>query len=113
MPFDQVSDLIAEIMGRSLDGEVIRRILEGVGAYAEGEEQAAVEAAITAEPSPEPIPGLAGNTLIVAVDGAMVNTRKNGEQGWHEAKIGICSRGDPRVAAARTPDDAVWDGHTD
>ena len=109
VPFDQVADLLAETTGRSLDGEVIRRIVEDVGTYAEQLEQAAIASAADTVRLPA-VPG--GSTLIVAVDGAMVNTRRAGEQGWHEAKVGVCVRGEPQIACATDTGEPVWQSQT-
>lgn len=95
MPFDQVPEVVAAALHIAIDGDTVRRVVEGLGQVAEAAEQAAATAAtgpadgprapITEMPAPAPTQP-APDGLVIAVDGAMVHT----EGAWHEAKVGVC-----------------------
>lgn len=95
LPFDHVPDVVAQTLGLKIDGEMVRRVTETIGSWAESEEQTAIRAAqggtIPAPAAPGP------STLLIALDGAMVNTKRlrDGHRGWHEGKVGVCARFEP------------------
>lgn len=102
VPFDQVPDVLAQTMGLIVDGELVRRVTEQIGSWAESQEQIAMQAvqqgaAVPTAPGP--------STLLISLDGAMVHTKRarDGHQGWHEGKVGVCARFEPT-------DDVVADG---
>ena len=110
MPFDQVADTLRTVTGHIVDGEWVRRIAETIGDQAEGQEAAACKAAAS-EQSPTRQPG--PSALVIATDGAMVYTTRNEERGWHEAKIGICARGEPVTSASTSvPEESRWEART-
>jgi len=95
MPFDQVPDVIAQTLGLVVDGDMVRRVAEQIGSWAETQEQQAIQSAEQGHPVP-PVPG--PSTLLVSLDGAMVHTQRarDGHQGWHEGKVGVCARFEPK-----------------
>jgi len=99
-PFDRGAALAQALLGVAVDGETLRRLVEGVGQVAEDAEQAA-QAAVAAGGVPAPTgPGPAG--LLGAVDGARVHT----DGAWHEAKVGVCQA----LGRTRT---GTWERHGD
>lgn len=95
LPFDQVPDVVAQTLGLEVDGEMVRRVTEKIGSWAESQEQTAIRAA-QCENTPAPsVPG--PSTLLIALDGAMVNTKRlrDDHRGWHEGKVGVCARFEP------------------
>lgn len=106
VPFDQVPDIIADTLGLQVDGELVRRVTEQVGTWAEGQERQAIQTLAASEPPPTvPVPG--PSALLISVDGAMVHTTRaeDGHQGWHEGKVGVCAR----FAPCPTPENASVD----
>jgi len=39
VPFDQVPDIVAQTLGLAIDGEMVRRVTENIGSWAESQEQ--------------------------------------------------------------------------
>lgn len=104
VPFDQVPDIIAETLGLPVEGELVRRATEQVGTWAETQEQQAIKGT----PEDTPIPSAPGpSALLISLDGAMVHTQRttDGHQGWHEGKVGICARFEPRITPESTSTD--------
>ena len=110
MPFDQVPDVVAHTLGLEIDSEMVRRVAEQLGSWAEEQEQHAMQSAEHGNPVPA-VPG--PSALLIALDGAMVYTERtrDGERGWHEAKVGVCARFEPNPpsAVAIAEDDAQED----
>ena len=106
IPFDQVPDVLAETLTLSVDGERVRRVTEQVGTWAEGQEQQAIRRLSEDAPAPT-APGSGPSTLLISVDGAMVHTvrTQDSHRGWHEGKVGVCARFEPRS----TPENASVD----
>lgn len=92
VPFDQVPDVVAQTLGLAVDGEMVRRVTERLGSWAESQEQTAIQEAQRGTLSVPPAPG--PSTLLIALDGAMVHTQRmrDGHRGWHEGKVGVCAR---------------------
>ena len=97
VPFEQVADVVEETLGLTLDPERARRIAERLGTWAEEQERAQIAAALS-ETTPEP-DGSAPHAVVIGLDGAMVHTKRNGQNGWHEGKIGVCATIDLESAA--------------
>ena len=95
MPFDQVPEVVEEMLGRTIDGERVRRTAEAIGTWAEAQEQQTMDALMTGDVAVPVVPG--PSTLVIALDGAMVHTDQDGEVGWHEGKVGVCARFEPVV----------------
>ncbi len=98
VPFDQVPDVVAETLGLSVDGEMVRRVTEQIGSWAESEEQIRIQASLCGNTPAPTAPG--PGTLLIALDGAMVHTLRlrDGHRGWHEAKVSVCARFEPTPA---------------
>ena len=105
LPFDQVPDVLEQTLGLVVDGDMVRRVAEQIGSWAETQEQQAIQAADQGSPvSSAPGP----STLLVSLDGAMVHTKRtrDGHRGWHEAKVGVCARFEPKAPSpSAVPDD--------
>jgi len=82
--FGEGVDVLAEAVGVDVAKEGMRRITEGIGAVAEGEQQPLMAAARRDEIPP--LEAAAGHPTVLAVevDGIMVHT----DAAWHEAKVG-------------------------
>ncbi len=100
VPFDPVPDIVAETLGLEVDGEMVRRVTEDLGSWAEAQEQQTIQDAQSEQAPVPPAPGR--STLLIAMDGAMVHTTRarDGHRGWHEAKVGVCARFEPTPIAA-------------
>lgn len=74
LPFDQVPDVVAQTLGLVIDGEMVRRVTETMGSWAESQEQLAIQEA----PSGQAVPSAPGpSTLFIALDGAMLHTKRS------------------------------------
>ncbi len=107
VPFDQVPDIVAETLRFPIDGELVRRVTEQVGTWAEGQEQQAIQR-LSEEDAPAPTAPVPGpSALLISLDGASVHTvrTQDGHRGWHEGKVGVCARFEPRS----TPENASVD----
>ena len=95
VPFDPVPDVLAHTLGLGIDGEMVRRVTEKIGSWAESQEQEAIQAAQGGTTPVPPAPG--PSALLIALDGAMVNTERERDhhRGWHEGKVGVCARFEP------------------
>jgi hypothetical protein len=95
VPFDQVPDIVEQTLGLVIDGEMVRRVTEKIGSWAESQEQMMIQEAQARHAAVPSAPG--PSTLLMAVDGAMVNTKRarDGHRGWHEGKVGVCARFEP------------------
>lgn len=92
--FPEAADLLAETLGVVVPDEGMRRITEGIGAVAEAEQQAAMaRAADGREPLAAAEVHAASATLLVTVDGVMVQE----QDGWHECKVGVVAPLGPAV----------------
>ena len=105
VPFDQVPDMLEQTLRLKVDGEMVRRVTEKVGSWAESQEQAAIEDAQCGNTSVPTAPG--PSTLLMALDGAMVHTKRlrDGHQGWHEGKVGVCARFEPTPLGPLAPEE--------
>lgn len=43
VPFDQVPDVVAQTLGVVIDGEMVRRVTEKIGSWAESQEQTRIQ----------------------------------------------------------------------
>lgn len=95
VPFDQVPDMLEQTLGLVIDGEMVRRVTEKIGSWAESQEQMTIQEAQSGHAAVPSAPG--SSTLFIALDGAMVNTKRarHGHRGWHEGKVGVCARFEP------------------
>ena len=100
MPFGRAATMVGEILGPSIDEELVRRVVEGVGTWAEHEEQEQIAISRQSETAGPTVPGPA--TMLIALDGAMVHTRRKGDMGWHEGKVGVVTRFDAVPPASPT-----------
>ncbi len=108
VPFDQVPDVVAQTLGVVIDGEMVRRVTEKIGSWAESQEQTTIRDVQSGQAPVPPAPG--PSTLLIALDGAMVNTKRtrDGHRGWHEGKVGVCARFEPipRLLSAEKNEEA-------
>ena len=81
--FAEAMDAVRETLGVSVADETARRDTEGIGAVAEADQQADVDAARQGRPIAATAP-IATGVLAVAVDGVQAPQR----DGWHEMKVG-------------------------
>ncbi len=84
--FEEAMDAVRETLGTTVDDETARRATEGIGAVAEADQQAAVDAARQGRRPTATAPITTG-VLAVAVDGVQAPHRA----GWHEMKVGTCA----------------------
>lgn len=82
--FGEGVDILAEALGVDVAKEGVRRVTEGLGSVAEGEQQAGIAAARQGEIPPLDADAGQPTVLAVEVDGIMVHT----DDAWHEAKVG-------------------------
>ncbi len=93
--FDQVPDMLEQTLGLVIDGEMVRRVTEKIGSWAESQEPMTIQEAQSGHAA---VPSVLGpSTFLIALDGAMVNTKRarDGHRGWHEGKVGVCARFEP------------------
>ncbi|MCA1599099.1 MAG: ISKra4 family transposase [Chloroflexi bacterium] len=81
--FAEAMDAVRETLGVSVADETARRDTDGIGAVAEADQQADVDAARQGRPIAATAP-IATGVLAVAVDGVQAPHR----DGWHEMKVG-------------------------
>ena len=81
--FEEAMDAARETLGVTVADETARRDTEGIGAVAEAEQPAAVDAARQGRPLTATAP-IDTQVLAVAVDGVQAPHR----DGWHEMKVG-------------------------
>jgi len=86
--FGETPSALAETLRVNVAQEGSRRITEGIGQVAEGEEQALIARAQAGrEPLGAPVPPAAGAALLVEADGAQVHL----DDAWHEVKVGLAA----------------------
>jgi len=81
--FETAMDAARDVLGVRVPDETARRDTEGIGAVAEADQQAAVDAARQGRPLVATAP-IDTSVLAVAVDGVQAPHR----EGWHEMKVG-------------------------
>ncbi len=103
--FEEAMDALRETLGTTVADETARRATEGIGAVAEADQQAAVDAARQGRP-PAATEPIETGVLAVAVDGVQAPQR----DGWHEMKVGTCAPLGPglRVDAATQRAHLAW-----
>ncbi len=92
--FEEAMDALRETLGTTVADETARRATEGIGAVAEADQQAAVDAARQGRP-PAATEPIETGVLAVAVDGVQAPQR----DGWHEMKVGTCAPLGPGLRA--------------
>jgi hypothetical protein len=81
--FAEAASLVGDLTGTVVADEEVRRVAEGLGSVAEGEEQARASVVARSERL-EPGPCLS-DTLVIEADGCMEHV----DGDWHEVKVGL------------------------
>jgi hypothetical protein len=85
--FEEAMDAVCDTLGVTVPPETARRVTEGLGAVAEADQQADMDAARQGR-APAATAAVATGVLAIALDGVQVPHR----EGWHEMvrRIGAC-----------------------
>jgi hypothetical protein len=83
--FGSGADILHETLRVEVATESLRRVTEGIGAVAEGEQQAMIAQARGGQPPRADLGEAVPTALVVEVDGVLVHAGG----GWHEMKVGM------------------------